>query len=491
MRLRTLCCLIGLVSVVLTPGCSNAGQDSSKKRNALTPYTQPMTMVLDSSIDDWPMDRVAVADEYYLYLRFSPGQAISLQSNNESVVVALDVDGNMSTGLPVGELGVDLEITFSPARDDGTPGNGTVVTAISPDGERITLAPALLDISVSPSHASDWFEMRIARRTTLKNLLPSEGLFSSGRIAGRLSMFAASGKRVAEAPLFETVLPPASPNPKRVRASIPTKPLGTVRIVSHNVLNGSPLQKPEPFARLLRALDPDIVVVQEWYDTPAEEMASWFNEHLAINGRWRAVTSQGRGVAVISRLDIAPIGPSALLVEARGKERTVRVTPALVESPIGPIAISSIHLKCCGTIGSPEDEQRVIEATAIANMINEQTRDIGPHVRVVMGDFNLVGGKEPLYALARGFDVDGSNATVAEPFVMGDNAMYTWTEPTSRFLPSRLDYAIYSDSSAVVARSFVFDPARISLESLESLNIEEIDGMASDHRPIVLDLRAP
>src|SRR5690606_18840395 len=186
------------------------------------------------------------------------------------------------------------------------------ITAISPDGERITLAPALLDISVSPSHASDWFEMRIARRTTLKNLLPSEGLFSSGRIAGRLSMFAASGKRVAEAPLFETVLPPASPNAKRVRASIPTKPLGTVRIVSHNVLNGSPLQKPEPFARLLRALDPDIVVVQEWYDTPAEEMASWFNEHLAINGRWRAVTSEGRGVAVISRLDIAPIGPSAL-----------------------------------------------------------------------------------------------------------------------------------------------------------------------------------
>ncbi len=491
MRLRTLWCVIGLVSVILTPGCTSARQDSAKKRNALAPYTQPMTMVLDSSIDDWPADKVVAADEYFLYLRFSPGEAISLQSNKESVVVALDIDGNMSTGLPAGELGVDLEITFSPPRDDGTPGNGTVVSAISPDGERITLAPALLDISVSPSHASEWFELRIARRTTTKNLLPVEGLFSSGRLAGRLSMFTPSGKRVAEAPLFETILPPASPNPKRVRASIPNKPLGTVRIVSHNVLNGSPLQKPEPFARLLRALDPDIVVVQEWYDTPAEEMAAWFNEHMAINGRWRAVTSEGRGVAVISRLDIAPMGPPALNIEARGRERTVRVTPALVESPIGPIAIASIHLKCCGSSGSPEDEQRVIEANAIANMIKEQTQDIGPHVRVVMGDFNLVGSKEPLYALARGFDVDGSNATVAEPFVMGDNAMYTWTEPTSRFLPGRLDYAVYSDASAVVSRSFVFDPARLSAESLKALNIEEIDAMASDHRPIVLDLRAP
>ena len=187
MRLRTLWCVIGLVSVILTPGCTSARQDSAKKRNALAPYTQPMTMVLDSSIDDWPADKVVAADEYFLYLRFSPGEAISLQSNKESVVVALDIDGNMSTGLPAGELGVDLEITFSPPRDDGTPGNGTVVSAISPDGERITLAPALLDISVSPSHASEWFELRIARRTTTKNLLPVEGLFSSGRLAGRLS----------------------------------------------------------------------------------------------------------------------------------------------------------------------------------------------------------------------------------------------------------------------------------------------------------------
>lgn len=490
MQLRTLWCVSGLLLASFLPACSGGGGDPNS-RAKLAPFTPPMTIVLDSSIDDWPANQVAVADEYFLYLRFSPGEPISLQSNSESVVISLDVDGSASTGLASDELGIDLEITFSPPRDDGRPGSGTVVSAISPDGERITLAPALLDISVSPSTASEWFEMRIARRFESENLLPVAGLMSQGRLAGRLAMFAPSGKKVAEAPMFETMLPPAADRTKRVRASIPNKPLGTVRIVSHNVLNGSPLQKPEPFARLLRALDPDIVLVQEWYDTPADEMAAWFNQYMPINGRWRAVTSEGRGVAVISRLDIAPIGPPALLVNARGEERSVRVTPALVESPIGPIAVASIHLKCCGGLNSPEDQQRIIEAEAIATMMSEQTRDIGPHVRVVMGDFNLVGSREPLYTLARGFDVDGSSATVAEPFVMGDNAMYTWTEPTSRFLPSRLDYAVYSDSSAVVARSFVFDPARLSNESLEALNIQEIDAMASDHRPIVMDLRAP
>lgn len=450
-----------------------------------------MTMILDTSVEDWPQDRVAVADEYFLYLRFSPGESISLQANRESVVVSLDLDGSLTTGHQVGDLGVDLEITFSPPRDDGSPGSGAAISAVSPDGERITLAPALLDISAAPSHASEWFEVRIARQFASENLLPVAGLFSEGRLAGRVAMYAPSGKRVAEAPPFETILPPASPTPKRVRGSIPAKPLGTVRIVSHNVLNGSPLQKPEPFARLFRALDPDIVLVQEWYDTPAEDMAAWFNEHLAIDGRWRAVTSGGRGVAVISRLDIAPMNAGPVTVSVGGEDKSVRVTPALVESPIGPIALASIHLKCCGGLGTPEDQQRSLEAQAIAAMMTEQTKDIGPHVRLVMGDFNLVGSKDPLYTLARGFDTDGSNATVAEPFVMGDSAMYTWTDPSSRFLPSRLDYAVYSDASAVVTRSFVLDPARLNAETLQALNITELDAMASDHRPIVLDLRAP
>ena len=93
--------------------------------------------------------------------------------------------------------------------------------------------------------------------------------------------------------------------------------------------------------------------------------------------------------------------------------------------------------------------------------------------------------------MASSLDVDNTSASVAEPFVLGDNAMYTWTSPTSRFLPSRLDYAVYSDASAVLERSFVFDPARLSDESLKALNLNRIDAMASDHRPLVVDLRAP
>ncbi|RNC80652.1 MAG: endonuclease/exonuclease/phosphatase family protein [Phycisphaera sp.] len=487
---KTLTCLgVFLAGTLGTLGCSGAGSQGSNS-TSVAPITPPMTIVLDSSIDDWPTGEVAVGDEYYLYVRFSAGEAITPQSNNETLVVSLDVDATQTTGHPTGEMGIDLEISFSPPYE-GRIGNGTQVMAITPDGERVKLAPGLLDISVSPSHASEWFEMRIARRVPAELLLPEAGLLTSGRVRGKLSMFNASGKRVAEAPEFGAMLPEAAQRTKRVRASVPPKSLGSVRIVSYNVLNSSPMDEPEPFSRILRALDPDIVLVQEWYDTPADELGSWFNMHLPISGRWRAVTGEGRGVAVISRLDLAAIGPTGLVIAPEGEDRTVRVMPALAETPIGTMAVASVHLKCCGSLDSREDKLRIAESRAIAQMMEEQTRDIGPHVRVVAGDFNLVGGTEPLYSLVRGFDSDGTNAAVATPFVLGDNAMYTWTSPTSRFLPSRLDFAVYSDSSAVLERSFVFDPARLSPEVVNSLNLDELDAMVSDHRPVVIDLRAP
>jgi endonuclease/exonuclease/phosphatase family metal-dependent hydrolase len=490
MQTKTLYRLIPVLApIALLVGCSSGGGNPSvpQTSQSVAPIAPPMTISLDSSIDDWPAGEVAVGDEYYLYVRFSPGESITPQSNDESVVIALDTDDSKSTG----HNGTDLEISFSPPRDDGRSGSGTRVAIFSPDGERITVAPALLDISIAPSHAAEWFEMRIARQMAGDGLLPINGLLGSGKVRGSLSMYNAAGKRVAEAPEFSAVLPQAARSTKRVRTAVPSKSLGSVRVVSYNVLNAAPLDNPEPFSRVLRALDPDIVLVQEWYDTSADEMGAWFNKHMPISGRWRAVTGEGRGVAVISRLDLAPIGPPGLIIQPEGDDRTVRVMPAIAETPIGTMAIASVHLKCCGSLDSREDRLRIAEAEAIATLIEQETQDIGPHVRLVAGDFNLVGGKEPLYSLVRSLDTDSSDASIAEPFVLGDNAMYTWTSPTSRFLPSRLDYAVYSDASAVLERSFVFDPARLSDETLKSLNLNRNDAMASDHRPLVVDLRAP
>ncbi len=175
-------------------GCFGGGggggrnQDAGGDAGTALMGQTPMTIILDGSTDDWPEDQVAVGDQYYLYVRFSPGEVITPQANDETLVVSLDVDDSAMTGLVSGDMGIDLEIAFSPPYE-GDIGNGTFVAALTPDGEKIQLPAAMLDMTIAPSHASDWFEMRIGRLMTGENVLPREGLLTSGRVRGKMALF--------------------------------------------------------------------------------------------------------------------------------------------------------------------------------------------------------------------------------------------------------------------------------------------------------------
>ncbi|MGP1273482.1 MAG: endonuclease/exonuclease/phosphatase family protein [Phycisphaerales bacterium] len=487
--------VVWLALPLMLSGCGLfGGGDSEPARRAVVPSavpaTPPMTIALDGRIDDWPTESAAVADRDYLYLRFKADRPTSLQSNGEALMVQLDVDADPLTGRRDGPLGIDLAITFSPPGDEGELKGGTRVEVISPEGEKSIVPAAALDIAFAPTHASEWFELRIGRRFAVEGLLPNRGLLGSGSVAGRIVLYSALGRPIAAADRFELELVPASGRPNRDAILVPERSLGSVRIVAFNVLNSSPDKTPEPFTRLLRALEPDVVLVQEWYDQTPESLAAWFNRELPIATSWQAVTSEGRGVAVVSRLDLQPLGPPAVVIRPEGEDRTVRVAAALVDSPAGPLAVASVHLKCCGSLGGREDLLRSAEASAITAMLREALADAGPHGLVIAGDYNLVGGTEPLAIMSEGMDLDGSELLVVEPFVLGDPAVYTWSDPRSAFLPGRLDYAAVSDSVLEVERAFVFDAERLDPIALEAMNLDPLDSRASDHRPLVIDVRS-
>lgn len=452
----------------------------------------PMSITLDGAIDDWPLEAAAVADEHYLYLRFKTEREVSLMADEESVQIQLDTDASASTGRETAGMGVDLAVTFS-ARDAGNErGQGAHVDAISRSRDSVRLPAAALDLSVAPTHAARWFELRIGRRLDAADgVLPPGGLLGAGRVRGRVVLLGGDGRLLAAADPFDLTVIPAGSRPRLGSEVVPDKSLGSVRLLSYNVENSAPDRNPAPFSRMLRAIDPDIVLVQEWYDQTPETLAAWFNRELPIDGRWAAVTSTGRGVAVISRLDIKPLGPAGVTIDDGGEARTVRSASALVDTPAGPIAVTSVHLKCCGSIGSSEDQLRRLEALGITTMLADALSGIGSHGRVIAGDYNLVGGLAPLEAMLGGMDADGSDLELAEPFVMADPAMYTWSSPQSEFLPGRLDYAAYSGSTLAVERAFVLDPARLGPASLDAMNLDPGDAAASDHRPLVIDLRAP
>ena len=111
-----------------------------------------------------------------------------------------------------------------------------------------------------------------------------------------------------------------------------------------------------------------------------------------------------------------------------------------------------------------------------------------PIVRVICGDMNLVGSRPPLDILRANLDADGSDLSIAEPFVLGDRSQYTWSDYKTTFTPGRLDYVLYSDSTAQVYQSFVLDTSRLNEETLARAGLNRTDTDASDHKPVVVDL---
>jgi endonuclease/exonuclease/phosphatase family metal-dependent hydrolase len=109
-------------------------------------------------------------------------------------------------------------------------------------------------------------------------------------------------------------------------------------------------------------------------------------------------------------------------------------------------------------------------------------------VRLIAGDFNLVGTRTPLDAMRAGLDADGSELAVAQTDVLGDHALYTWSDHKTEFPDGRLDYLIYSDASADAANAFVLDTRRLSDRTLAKLGLDRTDTGASDHLPVVVDL---
>ena len=128
-------------------------------------------------------------------------------------------------------------------------------------------------------------------------------------------------------------------------------------------------------------------------------------------------------------------------------------------------------------------EARAIQA-AVVNLPEEKRQMV-----VLGGDINLVGARDPLDLMAERLDADGTDLTPAQAPTLGSSAFYTWCWEASPFAPGRLDWNLYSDSTLEVANAFAMDTTRLSNHSLEAYELERNDSRASDHLPLVVDVR--
>jgi endonuclease/exonuclease/phosphatase family metal-dependent hydrolase len=445
---------------------------------------------IDGDLGEWPAERSAVADSDFFYFRVGIGEPeATLQASMEPLTVLVDVDGNARTGLKSTEsaaatgLGADLIVQFSPVdAQRAGPGRGVKVFEVDRQGVKRELPKTQATITFGPTHSSEWFEVRLSRGTFTKA--------STGRVMSVLRDGSGAVLGWSEPESF--AIPPGNASPALKDAELPAKPEGALRIVSYNVLLGAPMKTPAPYARVLEALDPDVVLVQEWNEVAAEQLEAWFNATVPLSdgGRWHALTTEGRGVAVVSRLPVEALGPSRLVVEGDTRNtNAVRFAGGLIQTPIGGLAVGSVHLKSRGSKGSPEDQRRMAEAEIINSTWQDALAGAGEvPIRVIGGDMNLVGSQPPLLALASGLDADGSELAIATPRVLGDGSAYTWCDPKTDFCAGRLDYFIYSDATVQAINEFSLDTTRLTEATLATMGLDRSDSKASDHLPLVIDL---
>ncbi len=472
--------------------CQEGAASVPQPASASTPHAAPVS--IDGLFGDWAGDSVMRADAHYLYFRFTIlDHEWTLQASDTPVALMIDTDDSSATGRvfnlqDINTLGVDLVIQFAPASKER---RGVMAYALDAAGTRTPVPTDDLDVIFAPTYASQWYEMRIARGAANLTALPQGGMRSRGQTASFACTLTGDDAPKDYSDPVRVVCPEASATPKLSDARLPACPEGGVRVVSWNVLRSGPDSdaKREQFKRIIQALNPDIMLLQEWEAPNAEHVQSWFTAVANPNESWTALSSgsdiaKGGGCVVVSR---HPVLPAAGAIAADSKP--VRFIAARIKTPAGDFLAGSAHLKSRGSKDSPEDRRRLAEAGAINTVLRSLLDSAeAPVFRVLAGDLNLVGTRPPLDVLRGALDTDGTAMEISDAYVLGDTTITTWREDANAFTPGRLDYMVFSDASLSTANAFVLDTRRLSDAALARIGLDRADSAASDHMPVVVDL---
>ena len=287
-----------------------------------------------------------------------------------------------------------------------------------------------------------------------------------------------------------------------------------LRLVSYNVyfdyifpdVNAAQAEK---FIRVVRALDPDILNLQE-IRKDGQAVADLLNERLPLpEGRWH--TYRGRQNVIVSKY---PITMSTDHTIPPGQRKLAMALVDLPDDRFGvDFYVSNNHHKCCG--GTDNDPERQQQSDAVMAWIRD-ARTPGDNIDLprgtpfaIVGDLNIVGGMQPVDTFVTGDiqdnatygpdfapDWDGTPLTDLHPLHNGVGPDdYTWRNDLDKWDPGRLDYIIYSDSVLEAVNKFILNTTTLSPELLEASGLEPMDitldqeGKHYDHLPLVVDFR--
>jgi endonuclease/exonuclease/phosphatase family metal-dependent hydrolase len=432
-------------------------------------------------------------DDNFVYLRFEVGGEVGIQTLAAPFRIHFDTDNDDATGFPVENIGAELVIEFSPG------GTGVdIFEQTSSSFHAATIGPGPFDAYQGPTVAATSFEVRLRRDTAL----PVRGTAAFPSPGFRVAFDASSGEVSPNGGggIFYT-LANGTPSEPPDNDLAKWNPLH-IRILSFNTHNGEMFDtEVARGTRILQAIQPDVIAFQELWDFAAQTVADRLDQDLPLAGgaQWQAVKTD-RGQITASRFPLT-VDPGAPSLEVA----TVVDLPD-ADYPTDLYVINS-HFKCCGSPGSSEDQLRQQSADALIAWIRDLQTPGGASLPentpiVHLGDFNLVGGPQPLLTLLTGNiidegsygpdhapDWDGSDNSASLPIHSDGLAAYTWRNDFSSFGPGKLDYILFTDSAVETGNSFVLNTADMSAAKLSVLGLIANDTeQVSDHLPTVQDL---
>ncbi len=455
-----------------------------------TPHAQP---VVDGLFDEWdvplytdgtgdgsPVDLGRLwgsGDAAYIYLAFEVGTELSLQSE-DAITLYVDTDGDASTGEAIAGIGAEVRYAFGERTGQVTlPGQSPTI-----------VGHATLGLFSAPTVTSDRFELALRRDA----------------IVGGAPVFPAPTLRVVIVGADGDVLPDetggvlvkldASP-PDRLPVDLDRRP-GDLRVLSYNVLRDRITEAAyrAPFERIFQTTQPDVIAMQEVYDSSAADIATLLEDFLPGTS-WYGAGSPGTDAMVLSRYPILETTP---LCERSDVPTSCNLAALLDLGNDRQLYVVSMHPPCCGNDAGRQAEFDLLAAhirDARASGVFTATTAL-----IVAGDMNLVGDRRQVQTLLEGDivdtdrfgpdappDADGTALADAAPRTTGRPANYTWTEASSSFSPGRLDYIVYSDALLEAGNEFSLYTPALTSDELTHFNLEAGDTDVSDHLPLVTD----
>ena len=269
----------------------------------------------------------------------------------------------------------------------------------------------------------------------------------------------------------------------------------------------------DEFVRMVVAVDPDIVCVQEInFDRDPQDVADILDNNIPLGGGeyWRS--HNGTDNVICSRWDMSMLATDTIPTTNRDQAM------ALIDLPDGTYTVDLYLMNAHFISGGGQDSinRRQQHADAIIHWIYD-IQNSGGNINlpadtpiITLGDLNVY-DTDPAYHLTTLItgdvvdegtygpdnppDWDGSDNTDALPLHNGVGPdTWTWRNDSGSYNPGALDRIIYTDTAVSEDNSFVLNTKTMSPADLAAAGLQENDVMLDpsvgnyDHVPMVIDI---